>query len=240
MSQKIVIFLALIYFTNSLSITESFVPFNDNPCENITLGYVPYEPDCSYFIQCYNYRPTIIRCPIGQIFDRNQMRCMYGDPDTCEGFDTTTPQTTTTVAPFDCPLIDDPVNPVFFPHPEICSRYFMCWNGTAIERECHYGLYWSIEHEWCDFAENVNCDRISTTSIPPPTPQLPFCSDWVLCPREGFGYLPNFNHCFRYFECILGVRHLKTCRPGTIFDVIRLRCDYPENALCVVDAECVD
>lgn len=229
MISKIIFFTILISFSNSLSINPSFVELSDNLCENITHGTLPYEDDCSYYIYCYNQRPSVIRCPEGQIFDRIELRCMNGNPETCETF-----------RPYDCPLVDDPLRPVFFPHPENCSKYFMCFNGTAIARQCHYGLHWSEENEWCDFAENVNCSRTTTTTPPPPTPPLPFCRDWMHCPPEGLGYLPNFNICHRYFECIMGVRHLRTCRYGLIFDVITLRCDYPENALCVVDAECND
>lgn len=239
---KILFLSILISFAISLQINSNLTPQNDeNPCANLTTGYLPYEDDCSYFIYCYNQRPYVQRCPVGQIFDRNYLRCLFGDPETCEAFTTTTEPQTTPNLPFECPAVDDPLNPTFHPHPYICANYFMCFNGTALERECHYGLLWSVENEWCDFPQNVNCDRVTTsTSMPPPTPPPPFCSDWIMCPREGFGFLPNFNHCFRYFECIMAVRHMRTCPAGQIFDVITLRCDDPENALCVVDAECIE
>jgi Chitin binding Peritrophin-A domain len=92
-----------------------------------------------------------------------------------------------------------------------------------------------VENEWCDFPENVNCERFSTTAPPPPS-----CDDWLICPRNGFGFLPNFNICHRYFECIFSVRHLRTCAEGTTFDVISLSCKSPELALCVIDAECIE
>lgn len=208
----------------------------ENPCKNITNGLLPYENDCNYFIYCLNGIKTIQRCQVGQIFDVNQLKCVLGNPETCEIFTTTTSTISSSISPPECPLIDDPLNPVFHPHPYDCDKYFLCFNGTAYERECHYGLHWSVENEWCDYPENVNCNATSTT--PSPTP--PFCDDWILCPRNGFGFLPNFYLCHRYFECIMAVRHMRTCPEGEIFDVISLSCQDSSAALCVIDAECTE
>jgi Chitin binding Peritrophin-A domain len=96
----------------------SFVTKFNDPCENIINGYAPYENNCNYFIYCVNGVGSIERCPIGQIFDLEELRCMPGNPETCELFTTTT---TTVAPPMECPLIDDFLNPVFFPHP--CNFY---------------------------------------------------------------------------------------------------------------------
>lgn len=200
MCRKIILLIILISFTNSSASNPIFEQLNANPCENVNgSGYLPYDEDCSYYIHCYNQRPTVLRCPDGQIFDGTQLRCIYGDSETCEA-----------ALPSECPLIDDPYNPVFFPHPEECSKYFMCYNGTAIERECYYGLVWSVDKEWCDYPENVNCDRITTTPLPQQTPRPPFCNEWIVCPREGFGYLPNFSLCHRFvlMKCFRGKKVL--------------------------------
>lgn len=231
MKKFILLISALICCTLSLS--------QNNPCDGISSGMIPYEPDCNYFIYCLNEVANIRRCPVMQIFDPIEVRCVPGNPETCEILSTTT-TTTTTISPPICPEVDDPFNPIFHPHPSDCGKYFMCFNGTAILRECHYGLLWSVENEWCDYPENVNCD-LSTTPSPPSTqPPLFFCSDWIFCPSNGFGYLPNFNICHRYFECIFAVRHMRTCSEGEIFDIFSLRCSSSESAVCVVDAECED
>lgn len=212
-----------------------------NPCSGIMLsGLVPYENDCSYFIYCLQERGTVQRCPVMNIFDPINLRCVPGNPETCEITTTTlTPiETTTPIFSPECPEIDDYFNPVFHSHPYDCSLYFMCNNGTAILRECYEGLLWSAENEWCDYPENVICEIVTTPS--PPVQPPPFCSDWIICPGSGFGFLPNFNICHRYFECIFAVRHMRTCPEGQIFDVLSLSCSQLDTAVCVVDAECID
>lgn len=226
-------FILISSFFINFAISFKTIRNTDNPCEGISNGMIPYEPDCNYYIHCINQVGSIQRCPVMYIFDPNQLRCVAGNPETCEI--TTTTMVPTTITPPDCPSTDDPLNPIFHPHPYDCSKYFMCFNGSAIPRECYDGLLWSVENEWCDYPENVSCD-LNILPTPPP----PFCSDWILCPSSGFGYLPNFNLCHRYFECIFAVRHMRTCPEGEIFDVASLRCSNSETALCVINAECID
>jgi uncharacterized CHY-type Zn-finger protein len=56
----------------------------------------------------------------------------------------------------DCPE-SDRLNPIFLPNYSECNKYFMCFNGTKIARECADGLVWSREREWCDSEEFVIC-----------------------------------------------------------------------------------
>lgn len=240
MKEKILLVTLLITCTSSFKI----IPHNEsNPCDGIlNTGMVPYENDCNYFIYCLNEVGTLQRCPVMNVFDPYNLRCVPGNSETCEILSATTTaiETTSYTSP-ECPEVDDFYNPVFHSHPYDCRLYFMCHNGTAILRECYEGLFWSAENEWCDFPENVVCEITSTTSPSPPTAQPPpFCSDWIICPGNGFGFLPNFNLCHRYFECIFAVRHMRTCPDGQIFDVLSLSCSQSAVAVCVVDAECID
>ncbi|CAG9811762.1 unnamed protein product [Chironomus riparius] len=69
---------------------------------------------------------------------------------------------------------------------------------------------------------------LTTTSRLPTTTPIPVHR----CPPSGFGYIPHHTNCNRYFECIRGVRHLRFCYEGFLFDSVTLKCTYPELAIC--------
>ncbi len=217
MLKKILIFVLFSNFSRIYSSSD------ENPCKNVISGIFPHSEDCSSFLTCHNQEFSIEKCADGEIFDKTILKCVQGDSKTCKvdkKFNS-------------CPEIDDPLNPVFIPHPTNCAKYFFCFDGSTIERECSNGFYWNSEKEWCDYPENVNCN---VQTVPRP----PYCNDWINCPRDGSGKLPNLNFCHRYFECVMAVRFLRTCPRNQIFDVTNLKCDYPENSLCAMrDAQCI-
>jgi len=52
------------------------------------------------------------------------------------------------------------------------------------------------------------------------------------CPPGGFGSIPNYTNCSRYFECIADVMYLRFCPDGLLFDSVTLQCTSPELAVC--------
>lgn len=60
-----------------------------------------------------------------------------------------------------------------------------------------------------------------------------------VCPESGFGNIPNVNDCSRYFECERGLRNLRDCPTGLIFDIISSQCGDPESSLCASNIRCV-
>ncbi|KAG5673856.1 hypothetical protein PVAND_003867 [Polypedilum vanderplanki] len=240
--------LLTIYFTSlssfSLySMTQQLI--DQSICTNITFGLLPYEDDCNYFIICQNESPRVERCPDQSIFDSSVSSCVRGDPQTCEIFTTTTESTTsisidvTTQFPTECPMVDDISNPVFLPDHEDCSKYYLCFNATKYERNCADGLFWDVIHDRCDFPENVDCSLQRTTGLTTTTERQFICDEWLTCPiTVQFVYLPHMTNCARYFFCNLGVRHLRTCSYGEIFDVATLQCAHPQTALCARYTQC--
>lgn len=201
-------------------------------CENIPFGLLPYESDCSYFIICQNGYPRVERCPFDTTFDRYVSACTHGDPDQCEN---------STDKPTSCPPVDDPNNPVFLPDLSNCRKYYVCSNGIKIERECLDGLSWNPKEDWCDLPKNVqNCDSSDLVTQHPPssTERIYNCADWHRCPIAGNGYLPHLQNCLRFFECINGIRFLRTCLQGQVFDVNSMKCGDPVSSICAKYTEC--
>lgn len=140
----------------------------------------------------------------------------------------------------ECPTVDDIRNPVFLPDPTDCNRYFLCFNGAKISRSCSEGLYWDVINNRCDFSSNVTCYVSTTTQHPVTTTERIFiCSDLQRCPISGFGILPHMTNCLRYFICDRGIKFLRTCPYGKIFDVRTLQCDIPADSLCARYVHCI-
>lgn len=63
----------------------------------------------------------------------------------------------------DCPLVPGPY-PTYVENPYECHSYYECDIGrTARYFECSSGLYWNHLKKTCDWPENVNCDKVTTT-----------------------------------------------------------------------------
>ncbi|MBC9911130.1 carbohydrate-binding module family 14 protein [Chitinophaga varians] len=45
-----------------------------------------------------------------------------------------------------------------YPHPEDCSKFIKCDNGTPIELTCPAGLHFNPTMQYCDFPENAGCE----------------------------------------------------------------------------------
>ncbi|XP_065085703.1 uncharacterized protein LOC135707750 [Ochlerotatus camptorhynchus] len=72
-----------------------------------------------------------------------------------------------------CPPIDDPDNPIRFPHPERCDAYKKCFSGQACTIECPEGLEFNPEIGECDIS--WGCEVTPSTPIPttPDATELP-------------------------------------------------------------------
>ena len=71
-----------------------------------------------------------------------------------------------------CPLKDDVLSPVFLPDGSDCTKYFVCFEGTAIGRSCADELYFDVVYNWCTFPDDVSCDY-RTPNNPNPGPSVP-------------------------------------------------------------------
>ncbi len=76
-----------------------------------------------------------------------------------------------------CPL-EDGDHPIFFPDPEDCTKYFLCFNGSPILRTCADGLYWDVVDEWCTFPETVQCHP-GTSNDPSSDPSVTVTTEQI-------------------------------------------------------------
>lgn len=59
-----------------------------------------------------------------------------------------------------CPSID-PSYPVYLPDPGDCTKYCVCSNGVAFQKECLPGLVWDTDMEVCNWPAVVSSLLIS-------------------------------------------------------------------------------
>lgn len=110
-------------------------------------GHYPHPEDCSYFYFCYNRCPTLLKCKAGKWYDERQQKCEDKTIVECDkgcnrGKD----------EEFECPS-----NFGTFPHPEDCSKYYVCKYKVPMMHVCHEGELYDIEQERCLDRKLVDC-----------------------------------------------------------------------------------
>jgi hypothetical protein len=143
---------------------------------------------------------------------------------------------TTTHAPGVCP--DTGISKIS--HPEYCDAYYLCINGDRQEpySVCPSGLYFDPKIEDCNFATDVDCEGDATappaSTTMPPTSTASTQSPIFECPQEGIHTIPYNGNCTLYIRCIQGESTVYRCPDGTIFDTLKLVCEWEETAVCTV------
>ncbi|XP_070496054.1 uncharacterized protein [Chironomus tepperi] len=243
--------------TTMTSTTTTLRPLPDDFCTGIVYDILPHPFNCTNYVICLYGSPTINNCQHPTpIFHDVIQSCVAGNTETCEIFtDTTTTfrttsttmtttstTMTTTETPFPDKFCTNKSNGVY-PHPDNCLQFVFCMNGNGVVNYCQYPTL-LFYNGYCVAGDPETCEVFSSTTSKPTTTtteykststsRLPATTSIPVhrCPPSGFGLIPHYTNCSRYFECIAGIRHLRFCPYGLLFDSVTLRCTYPELAVC--------
>lgn len=131
------------------------------------------------------------------------------------------------------------------PHEYDCTKFYYCEGGERFiePRECAPGTHFSALHMVCMHADSAFCDLpgSSTTEVATTTDQGSTSStteisndDNILdngCPADFNVHLllPHETSCKKFYYCIHGEKHLRTCSEGTVFNPEIQICDHPGN-----------
>ncbi|XP_055591239.1 uncharacterized protein LOC129743279 [Uranotaenia lowii] len=150
---------------------------------------------CSAFIGCENGNATVEFCPEGEIFREDTQYCVRGNADSC------------LVYPAEnvCTEIQNGT----VAHPEVCTNYVECFNGTMTVNSCPRGTVFKPLTLACTVGNSETC--LSLVSECESVPD----SVWLMHP----------NHCDLFVNCNDGSASLGVCSPGKIFR--------PEQQFCV-------
>lgn len=156
-----------------------------------------------------------------------------------------------------CPTVEDPKNPIHYPHPTECSKFLTCSWGSLVEQNCPEGHLWNDLMKYCDYPENVDCIGMSTppthtstssneetttaelqsstttlTTVPAPSDRCPEVYD----PYQQV-YFPHVD-CSKYYICTAeGNKLEQNCPAGLHWSQSFGYCDWPEVAECVSSPE---
>lgn len=114
-------------------------PEVDDPSNPV---FLPHEIFCDQYYVCHRGAKLPRSCAFGLFWDQANKWCDFPGHVQCH---------------HDCPTPDDIDNPIFLPNYSYCDRYFLCFNGTRIPRNCAPGLQWSRNGEWCDYYDIIRC-----------------------------------------------------------------------------------
>ncbi|XP_047362139.1 chitin-binding domain protein cbd-1-like isoform X1 [Vespa velutina] len=162
-------------------------------------------------------------------------------------------------APTVCPSEDSLEETVLLAHESDCSKFYVCFLGEKILKECPYSnsrgdrLHFNPLLQVCIQPENSNCKSTNEENIPevsikdahlmeevPPSSKIVSSSTYTQgvpdhCPSDDFGklvHLPHETNCSLFYKCNKGQKILQKCPPGLHFNPVMQICDLPENAKC--------
>jgi hypothetical protein len=122
----------------------------------VTLPSVDY---CESYALCFNGLEINLECPENHWYDFLQNICLPESEAMCYKLHSTQ----------QCPK--DGLSAI--PHPESCSKYFICFDGESIERECFDGLHWNNEEQQCMQPELAGCQQINDDAYKCPATNTP-------------------------------------------------------------------
>ncbi|XP_065561191.1 LOW QUALITY PROTEIN: probable chitinase 10 [Artemia franciscana] len=170
---------------------------------------------------------------------------------------TTTTQTTTTtqkpIAPESC------IQGEYYPDPSGgCNKFAACVGGNLIMMNCAPGLSWNADGKYCDYPENVDCERVASIAAtmsmsftaPVAAPAVTQSStdkrqevtpgtdvdsmikvDYAQpCATGQLAPMPG--NCNQYQLCVYDKWLAMTCPEGLHWNQGSLICDWPSNANC--------
>ena len=223
---------------------------NENVCEHIALGLFPMDDENEYFIACENSVAFVRKCPESSYFDHEIDSCV----EDFEYFKKTTTYKTTTIKaskktttkrPTHSTTVEDTTTtkkytaPTVPDVPSVPSIPTRPTYSTTVEDTTTSKKYTAPTIP--DVPSVPSIPTRPTYSTTTQTPSTTTKRDVVIsfdCPLSGYGNIPNAIDCTRYYECIKGVGHPRSCPPSTIFDVITKECGNPENSLCADRIRC--
>lgn len=123
-------------------------PSQDQPGEVI---HLEHDTSCNMFYKCSFGRAYLMDCPQGMWWNQDKQYCDVGQGECKKGGLVRIPVANA------CPPRDDPFNPVHFPHPFECDKFYKCWNGSGILQACPLGLHFSTKTDRCERPEDAGC-----------------------------------------------------------------------------------
>lgn len=122
-------------------------------------------------------------CAPGLHFSPTELKCMFPALADCD-------------INYVCPEIDDERNPIVLPDRFDCTRYYICFRGSPIQRQCATGLWFDIRNNWCTTADAVECDSRTPNNPNVPT-QPPPTTEQITTETQAPTDPPILDNCYQ-------------------------------------------
>lgn len=175
-------------------------------------GLLPHESYCDKYYICVDDITDVRDCPNGLVWIGRGRGLKDGCGYPWDADCTNRPNRNAPISTEHCEWLFG-----IFSHETSCTRYWTCWNGTAIEQYCIGGLLYNEFTHACDWPENVGG-----------------CQKHPLCKDNPDGRVPLGKSCTRFWQCIGGYPRLMRCPATLVFDKISKRCVEPPTEDCDV------
>jgi len=216
---------------------ELCVNANNRPCfecnRNNPFQLTSVPNACHQYIQCFNQRPTLHRCPLGLVYDgrRSVQQCNVPPPHGgCyrEESDDQNPALPR------CPQVTN--RPVYLRDRNSCSVYYVCTGSpTPQRRQCSTGLHFNLQVGVCDRPEAANCPNPLPPNPPPPGNPQP--GPAYPCTGQAGEFIPDRARCNYYHICLpSGSTQEDQCSGRLLFDANSKQCRIPTSAVCFTGA----
>ncbi|GAB6030788.1 hypothetical protein CHUAL_007635 [Chamberlinius hualienensis] len=184
---------------------------SNDACQSKT-GLLPHESHCDKFYICDEGVNDVRDCPNGLVFIGRGRGLKDGCGYPWDADCSTRPNRNAPIKTEHCEWLFG-----IFSHETSCTRYWTCWNGTAVEQFCIGGLLYNEFTHACDWPDNVGG-----------------CQKHPLCKDNADGRVPLGKSCTRFWQCIGGYPRLMRCPATLVFDKISKRCVEPPTEDCDV------
>uniref|UniRef100_A0A5S6QFN6 Chitin-binding type-2 domain-containing protein n=1 Tax=Trichuris muris TaxID=70415 RepID=A0A5S6QFN6_TRIMR len=169
-------------------------------------SYAPNENDCSsYFYECVNERPFLVRCPEDMMFSIKESQCVE-----------LTPQS-------DCwkQVLNTPCHnraSGFYPHSKDCSKYIICIDGHELILNCPGELVYDPQSRTCLPTVQVDLPCGDSDITPP-----------FFCDEEDDSVFEDNTDPTHFYRCTGGRPIRFTCQEGHKFNAEELRCEIDDK-----------
>lgn len=127
-----------------------------------------------------------------------------------------------TVEPgIECPY-KEPQGLIFLASLINCEKYYICYLGNPVPRQCITGMHWNQLEYFCDDPFYAHC-QVDPSADPNPFPK---------CPRKGKKFLPHETNCEYFIFCNEGVGYLNRCTYYYGWDMDLEKCVLRSMAKC--------
>lgn len=124
---------------------------------------------------------------------------------------------------------------IFIKNEKGCEWFFYCHHGQPLEAFCP-GTFWFNEDSGiCEDQKNVICTL--NDPVPPPVIIPEDLDEPVTCPARdtnAITFIPSQIDCGRFYICYHGVPVRQQCITDMHWNAATNKCDYPNNAKCLV------